>query len=75
MFPIKTTSPERNGFCEEFDLPFLHYFDFDGELLARYGGIGMPRTYFFAPGGELSEIHQGQIDQETLMEKIEALLD
>ena len=67
--------PGAKRFLEEFDLPFVHYFDFDGELLARYGGIGVPRTYFFAPGGELAEIHQGEIDLETLTAKIEALLD
>lgn len=66
--------PGARQFLTEFDLPFVHYFDFDGAFLARYGGLGVPRTYFFNPGGELAEIHQGVINQETLDKKIEGLL-
>ncbi|MGH8927194.1 MAG: TlpA family protein disulfide reductase [Acidimicrobiia bacterium] len=62
-------------FLDEFDLPFPHYFDNPGVILAEYGGIGVPRTYFFAPGGELIETHNGVIDEETLALHIDELLN
>ena len=61
-------------FLAEFDLPFPHYFDQTGALLAEYGGIGVPRTYFFAAGGEQQATHNGIVDEETLTRRIEELL-
>lgn len=66
--------PGARQFLAEFDLPFTHYFDFDGDALAEYGGIGVPRTYFFASGGTLITTHNGVIDGETLTRQIEELL-
>jgi cytochrome c biogenesis protein CcmG/thiol:disulfide interchange protein DsbE len=66
--------PGARQFLAEFDLPFPHYFDFDGDALARYGGIGVPRTYFFASGGRLVATHNGVIDGDTLTRQIEELL-
>ena len=61
-------------FLDEFDLPFVHYFDPDGVTIAEYGGIGVPRTYFFAAGGELIKVHNGAIDEQTLALQIDELL-
>ena len=61
-------------FLDEFDLPFTHYFDHDGVTIAEYGGIGVPRTYFFATGGELIKVHNGAIDEQTLALQIDELL-
>ena len=66
--------PGARQFLAEFDLPFTHYFDFDGDALVEYGGIGVPRTYFFASGGTLITTHNGVIDGETLTRQIEELL-
>ena len=66
--------PGARQFLAEFDLPFTHYFDFDGDALAEYGGIGVPRTYFFASGGTLITTHNGVIDGDTLTLQIEELL-
>ena len=60
-------------FLDEFDLPFVHYFDPDGVTIAEYGGIGVPRTYFFAAGGELINVHNGAIDEQTLALQIDEL--
>ena len=62
-------------FLDEFDLPFAHYFDHDGVTIAEYGGIGVPRTYFFAAGGELVKVHNGAIDEQTLALQIDELLN
>jgi cytochrome c biogenesis protein CcmG/thiol:disulfide interchange protein DsbE len=62
-------------FLDEFDLPFTHYFDHDGVTIAEYGGIGVPRTYFFAAGGELVTVHNGAIDEQTLALQIDELLN
>ena len=62
-------------FLDEFDLPFPHYYDPDGDTIAHYGGIGVPRTYFFTSGDELIYIHNGAIDQQTLALHIDELLN
>jgi len=62
-------------FLDEFDLPFTHYFDPNGVTIAEFGGIGVPRTYFFAVGGELIKVHNGAIDEQTLALQIDELLN
>ena len=66
--------PGARDFLAEFDLPFPHYFDQEGVVLAEYGGIGVPRTYFFAPGGELVSTINGVLNSDTLALQIEELL-
>jgi len=62
-------------FLDEFDLPFQHYFDQPGEVIASLGRFGVPRTYFFAIGGELIKTHNGVIDEQTLALQIDELLN
>jgi len=62
-------------FLDEFDLPFPHYYDPDGATIAHYGGIGVPRTYFFTSTDQLIYIHNGAIDQATLALHIDELLN
>jgi thiol-disulfide isomerase/thioredoxin len=62
-------------FLDEFDLPFTHYFDQPGEVIADLGGIGVPRTYFFGSDGELVKTHNGVIDEQTLALQIDELLN
>jgi cytochrome c biogenesis protein CcmG/thiol:disulfide interchange protein DsbE len=62
-------------FLDEFDLPFIHYFDQPGEVIADLGGFGVPRTYFFAADGELVKTHNGVIDEQTLALQIDELLN
>ncbi|CAN5839464.1 hypothetical protein BH18ACT6_BH18ACT6_25950 [soil metagenome] len=66
--------PGAKQFLAEFDLPFPHYFDQDGVILAEYGGLGIPRTYFFDPGGELVHTFNGVLDAATLALHIDELL-
>ena len=61
-------------FLDEFNLPFPHYFDPDGVTIAEYGGIGVPRTYFFDDSGELVKVHNGAIDEQGLALQIDELL-
>jgi cytochrome c biogenesis protein CcmG/thiol:disulfide interchange protein DsbE len=66
--------PAGRDFIAEFDLTYPQYFDFEGLVPADLGGIGVPRTYFFAPGGELIKVHNGVLDAESLESEIAALL-
>jgi cytochrome c biogenesis protein CcmG/thiol:disulfide interchange protein DsbE len=66
--------PGARQFLAEFDLPFPHYFDFDGDALVHFGGIGVPRTYFFSPGGELVATVNGVLTEDTLASNIEELV-
>ncbi|HEY7564742.1 MAG TPA: TlpA disulfide reductase family protein [Acidimicrobiia bacterium] len=66
--------PAARDFMAEFDLTYRQYFDFEGLVPAELGGVGVPRTYFFAPGGDLVKIHNGVLDPATLEEEIEVLI-
>ncbi|MGQ0848416.1 MAG: redoxin domain-containing protein [Actinomycetota bacterium] len=61
-------------FLDEFGLTFTQYFDPTGAVAADLGGIGVPRTFFFAPGGDLVRTHNGIIDEQTLALFIDELL-
>ncbi|MBU1227908.1 MAG: redoxin domain-containing protein [Actinobacteria bacterium] len=62
-------------FIAEFGLDgFEHYFDETGAVPADLGGVGVPLTFFFAPGGELIAAHRGVIDERTLALQIDELL-
>lgn len=40
--------------------------DSQGSLFHAFGGLAMPVTVFIKPGGQISEIHTGQLDPTTL---------
>lgn len=67
-------APARQ-FLDEFQLDFPNYFDPDGRVPAALGGIGVPRTYFVAPGGEIVKTHSGILDEQTLALQIDELLN
>jgi cytochrome c biogenesis protein CcmG/thiol:disulfide interchange protein DsbE len=66
--------PGARQFLAEFDLPFPHYFDFDGDALIEFGGIGVPRTYFFDSTGALASTHNGVITEDALLRQIGNLI-
>jgi cytochrome c biogenesis protein CcmG/thiol:disulfide interchange protein DsbE len=62
-------------FIAEFGLGgFEHLFDREGRIPGALGGLGVPHTYFFAPGGERIALHNGVIDERTLALQIDELL-
>lgn len=67
----------QNGakeFIAEFGIDFTSYFDRGRGIPMRYGGIGTPITFFFAPGGQLISTHNGVIDDQALALGIDELL-
>ena len=61
-------------FLAEFGLTrFEHYLDEPGSVPASLGGRGVPLTFFFAPGGELIDLHRGVIDERTLALQVDEL--
>ncbi len=71
---VADTRPAALAFLDEFGLEFDHFFDKDRAIPNRYGGIGTPITFFFAPGGVLVFTHNGIIDDRTLAMNIDELL-
>lgn len=71
---VQDTQADAKAFLEEFGLDFVHFFDRDREIPAAYGGIGTPITFFFGPGGELVNTHNGVVDERTLALNIDELL-
>ncbi len=72
---VRDRQGPARAFLAEFDLDgFEHYLDPPGVVPADLGGRGVPLTFFFAPGGELVELHSGIIDERTLALQIDELL-
>ncbi len=64
------------GFIAEFfgDAPIDYLFDAGGDVPVALGGTrGVPMTFFFAPGGELVNLHAGVIDERTLALQIDEI--
>jgi cytochrome c biogenesis protein CcmG/thiol:disulfide interchange protein DsbE len=72
---IEDTQEDAREFISEYGLEFDNYFDRTGTVRASLGGVGVPITYFFAPGGELVYRHNGVIDERTLSLQIDEILN
>ncbi len=62
------------AFVAEFGITYENYFDRDRTVPGLLGGVGVPITYFVAPGGEVLSRHNGVIDERTLALNIDELL-
>ncbi len=72
---VQDAQGPARSFLNEFDLDrFEHFFDPAGIVPRIFGGRGVPHTAFFAPGGELIELHLGIIDERTLALNLDELL-
>lgn len=71
---VQDTQEGARAFIEEFDLDFTHFFDPRRDVPAVWGGLGVPLTYYLTPDGEVLELHNGILDERTLVEGIENLL-
>ena len=72
---VRDSQNDARAFIAEFDLDIEHYFDPAGAIPPALGGsIGVPLTFFFAPGGDLVALHTGIIDERTLALQIDELL-
>mgnify|MGYP006288907291 CR=1 FL=1 len=71
---VQDNQASAKSFIEEFELYIDHFFDPDRAVPAAWGGFGVPITYFVAPDGEILEIHNGIIDERSLVQGIEDLL-
>lgn len=66
------------GFISEFfpDAAIEQYADAGGTIPVELGGSrGVPLTFFYDPGGELSFLHYGVIDERTLALQIDELVN
>lgn len=66
------------GFIAEFfpNAAVEHLADADGTIPVELGGSrGVPLTFFYDPGGELSFLHYGVIDERTLALQIDELVN
>jgi cytochrome c biogenesis protein CcmG, thiol:disulfide interchange protein DsbE len=73
---VRDTPNGATGFISEFypDAPIEHFADDSGAIPSQLGGSrGVPITFFFRPGGELSYVHPGVIDERTLVLQIDEL--
>ena len=72
---VRDGQDPARAFLNEFRLDgFEHYFDPSGAAQGSLGAGGVPLTLFYAPGGELIEIHFGVIDERTLAINIDEII-
>ena len=75
---VRDTPNGAAGFIAEFyaGAPIEHFADDSGAIPSQLGGSrGVPITFFFRPGGELSYVHHGVIDERTLVLQIDELVN
>lgn len=65
---------EAVEFIHEFDVPYPSGLDPTGRVARHLKALGLPVTLFFARGGELVFVHNGEIRAPDLDEKITELL-
>jgi thiol-disulfide isomerase/thioredoxin len=73
---VRDDQAGARAFIAEFftDAPIDHLFDAAGGIPVDLGGSrGVPLTFFYAPGGELVELHTGVIDERTLALQIDEI--
>lgn len=72
---VSDSQHNARAFLDEFGLAgFDHYFDRSGAVPAALGGNGVPLTFFYAPGGELVELHFGVIDERALAFNLDEIM-
>lgn len=74
---VRDTQDGARRFIAEFfpDTPIDHWFDAGGNVPVDLGGSrAVPLTFFYAPGGELTDLHTGVLDERTLALQIDELL-
>ncbi len=75
---VRDTPNDAAAFIAEFfpTAPIEHHADPSGSIPTDLGGSrGVPLTFFFRPGGELSYLHFGVIDERTLVLQIDELVN
>ena len=75
---VRDTPEGAAAFIAEFfpDAPITHLSDASGQVPTDLGGSrGVPLTFFFRPGGELSYLHFGVIDERTLALQVDELVN
>ena len=65
---------DAEAFVAEFSMTFENYFDRNGEVKAWVGSVGLPTTFFVAPGGEVVSTVYGVIDERRLALEIDELV-
>jgi len=75
---VRDTPNGAASFIAEFypTAPIEHFADDSGAIPTDLGGNrGVPLTFFYRPGGELSYLHIGVIDERTLVLQIDELVN
>ena len=75
---VRDTPEGAAAFIAEFfpDAPITHLADASGQIPTDLGGSrGVPLTFFFRPGSELSYLHFGVIDERTLALQVDELVN
>ncbi len=75
---VRDTPEGATAFIAEFfpDAPITHLSDASGQIPTDLGGSrGVPLTFFYRAGGDLSYLHFGVIDERTLALQVDELVN
>lgn len=75
---VRDTPEGATAFIAEFfpEAPISHLSDSSGQIPTDLGGSrGVPLTFFYRAGGELSYLHFGVIDERTLALQVDELVN
>ena len=73
---VRDDQQGARSFIAEFfpEAPIEHLFDPAGDIPLKLGGTrAVPLTFFYAPGGNLVNLHSGVIDERTLALEIDEI--
>jgi len=62
------------AFIRKYGLPYASAFDPKGAIAEHLRTLGVPTTLFYSPAGGLEFVHNGQIHEADLREKLEQLV-
>jgi cytochrome c biogenesis protein CcmG/thiol:disulfide interchange protein DsbE len=72
---VRDAQDPARAFLNEFALDrFAHFFDPSGAAQGSLGAGGVPLTLFYAPGGDLVELHYGVIDERALALNLDEII-
>ncbi len=61
---------DARGALRRYGMTYPNVYDAAGRVIARYGGIPLPKTFFVSPDGRIVGYYYGALDDEELKRQI-----
>lgn len=71
---VEDDQASAEAFAARVGIPFPSLADSRGRIRNAEGVLGLPVTQFYRADGELAFVHNGEIDEQTLTERLEEIV-